>query len=114
MQQNPPAVTSILDQLKTQGWGAFDNIGQNAAETAARMREDAEREARIVQQCFETPAGQACLVWLIQKTILRGPNQDELGAVTSDHFAIASARRLGQNLVVYMILQALNYKDNQS
>jgi hypothetical protein len=112
LSQQTPVIQNIMDQLKTSGWAAFDNMGQSAAESAARMRDDAEREARIVRECFATPAGQACLEWLIKKTILRGPNQEELGAVTAEHFALANAKRLGQNLTVFMILQALNYKEN--
>jgi hypothetical protein len=109
-----PAIAGIMNRLKTEGWAAFENMGQDAAETAARMRDEAEREARIVQACFGTEAGQACLEWLIKKTILRGPNQEEIGATTAEHFALASARHLGQDLTVWMILQALNYKDQQA
>jgi hypothetical protein len=114
MNQQTPAIAGIMNRLKTEGWGAFENMGQNAAETASRMRDEAEREARIVQACFETEAGQACLEWLIKKTILRGPNQAEIGATTAEHFSLASAKRLGQNLTVFMILQALSYKDQQA
>ena len=113
-QQQPAALAAIVNQLQTGGWAAFDNIGQGMAENLARMKDEAEREARVVQACFETPQGQACLQWLIEKTLLRGPNQDEAGAVTAEHFALASAKRFGQNSVVWMILTAMNYKENQA
>lgn len=100
-----------MEQLSAGGWDALQNFGGNAKTEAYRLREEAEREARIVIECFGTPAGHACLEWLIKKTILRGPNPEQIGATTAEHYAIASAKREGQNATVFTILHALNFKD---
>jgi hypothetical protein len=108
-----PAIQSLMDGVKTGGWEGLENFGKNAKEAAVRMREQAEREARIVQETFSTPSGQQCLEWLIKMTLLRGPNQEELAATTAEAFAIANARRQGQDQIVFTILQALSFKEQQ-
>lgn len=110
--QQPNVLQNIMKQLNTGGWDALNNIGESPQLQLAKQMEDAQREARIVMECFGTAAGQQCLEWLIKKTLLRGPNAEQQGAVTAEHFAIASAKREGQNNVVFMILQALNFKED--
>jgi hypothetical protein len=112
MQKIDPTA-AILSQLTGGGWDSLNNMGASAEADLRRMSEDAEREARIVLECFGTEAGKACLEWLIKKTILRGPNADQQGASNAEHYAIASAKREGQNQIIFLILQALNHRDVQ-
>ena len=99
----------MLEQiLKTPGWGAFENLAGKAAGDQKNLMDDARTEAGIVHAALATPAGQAFLTWLIQKTLLRPPAEQELAATSAEAYAIAKARREGQNGVAFMILHALD------
>jgi hypothetical protein len=94
--------------LKTPGWGAFENLSDKAAGDQARLMDEARVEANLVAAALTTPEGQRFVAWLLQKTLLRPPAEQELTAATAEAYAIANARREGQNGVTFMILHALD------
>ena len=98
----------MLEQvMQTPGWGAFENLSGKAAGDHKRLMDEATEEAAVVQAALSGPEGQRFLAWLMRKTLLRPPGDQELGAATAEAYAIAKARREGQNGLVFMILQAL-------
>lgn len=106
---NDGAMREMLETvLKTSGWGAFEELTSKAAGDQARLMDAARAEAHVVSAALSTPEGQKFLHWLIQKTLLRPPAEQELAAPTTDAYAIAKARREGQNGVAFMILHALD------
>ena len=94
------------------GWGGIDNAGAFAKQLnerqAAEDEERRRREAAIVQAALGTPEGQRFLVWLLGKTLGRPPGDAEIAqATTAEAYAIAKARREGQNGVVFMLIEAM-------
>ena len=98
----------IEQVLQTPGWGAFEDLTGKAAGDQARLMDDARSEAEIVGAALSTPEGQKFLHWLIGKTLMRPPAEAELAANSAEVYAIAKARREGQNGVTFMILHALD------
>jgi hypothetical protein len=94
--------------LKTPGWASLENLTGKAAGDQGRLMEEARAEASLVAAALTTPEGQKFLAWLLQKTLLRPPAEQELTAATAEVYAIAKARREGQNGVAFMILHALD------
>lgn len=99
---------SLIEQaLQSQGWAAFEGLGERAAADKKRQDEQERTEAAIVHAALSTPEGEKFVLWLMQKTLLRSPGDAELGARTAEAYAIAKARREGQNQIVFTILTAL-------
>jgi len=97
----------LFDQLATDGWNGIDVDPARFNADMEAMALEALNEALPVAELFATPAGQQVLLWLMQKTILRPPSDEERCAKSAEEFAILKARRDGQNGVIFMILQAL-------
>ena len=98
----------IEQAFKTPGWGAFEDLTKKAAGDTKRLMDAARDEASVVAAALDTPEGRKFLNWLIQKTLLRPPAEQELAAASAEQYAIAKARREGQNGVAFMILHALD------
>ena len=99
----------MLEQaFNTPGWGAFEDLTKKAAGDQARLMDAAQVEAITVAAALETPEGKRFLAWLTEKTLLRPPAEQELAPRSAELYAIAKARREGQNGVVFMILHALD------
>lgn len=99
------AVRSVLE---SGGWAALDNVGKNQADIFKRELADAREKAHVVADALQGENGAKFLEWLLTNTILRPPSPIELGATTAESYAIAKARREGQNSIAFMILQALD------
>ena len=98
----------IEQALATQGWGAFTDLTKKAAGDTKRLMDEARAEASVVAAALGTPEGRRFLHWLMQKTLLRPPAEQEFTAASAEQYAIAKARREGQNGVAFMILHALD------
>ncbi len=99
----------LIDQaLATPGWSAFEDLTKKAAGDTKRLMDAARNEAGVVAEGPATPEGRKFLHWLMQKTLLRPPAEQELAAASAEQYAIAKARREGQNGVAFMILHALD------
>ena len=107
---NDGTLRQMIEQvLQTPGWGAFEDLTGKAAGDQARLMDDARSEAEIVGAALSTPEGQKFLHWLISKTLGRPPAEAELAAANSaEAYAIAKAKREGQNGVIFMIFHALD------
>lgn len=101
--------TEMLEELfaKGDGWDALENLQAKAAGDQALLLLQARGEASIVSEALSTPAGRLFLNWLIRKTLLRPPTEEEQVSATEFAYVRAKARRDGQNGVVWMILHAL-------
>lgn len=67
----------------------------------------AKQEAGLVAAALTTPERQLFPSWLVGKTLMRPSAEGTLAAATAEAYAIAKARREGQNGLVFMILHAL-------
>jgi hypothetical protein len=103
-------VEQMLEQVMagTNGWGAFEDLAKKTAGDQARLMEEAKAEAGLVAAALSTPEGEKFVHWLIRKTLFRPPAEQELTAASAEVYAIAKARREGQNGVTFMILHALD------
>lgn len=103
-------VGALLSEILTNGLGDIEG-GEAAREMMRRQERDHEAqrraETKIVREALETEAGRQFVQWLAAKTLLRGENEAELGATTCEAYAIAKAKRQGQNQVFLMIVDAL-------
>jgi hypothetical protein len=93
--------------LSTPGWSALQDLTKKAAGDTKRLMDEARAEASVVGAALASPEGRRFLHWLIRKTLLRPPAEQELAAASAEQYAIAKARREGQNGVAFMILHAL-------
>lgn len=98
-------------QIAAGEWAGIDDAEETLkAFNEAQEREETEQraiEARIVKRALATPDGHVFLGWLARKTVLRPPNGIELSAATADAYAIAKAKREGQNSIYFTIMEAL-------
>jgi hypothetical protein len=104
-------LVDALARMAQGGWDGLENAGAELraaqSEVAKAEREEARRQARIFADCFETPAGRACLALLRDKTIERPPTVEDLDVTDLKAFALRSARRQGMAQLVWMIETAL-------
>lgn len=103
----------LIKQGMSEGWGAFDNADLMAAQEKELQaeREEMRRQSQIVRDALANPAGVKFMHWLLTKTLHRPPGSAELSAVGAEAYAIAKARREGQNQIVFMIQAALDADD---
>lgn len=106
MQQDP--MLAMLARMAGGGWKDLEGL-QAGFDDATRQVTDAEqaeldRQAALVARVFATPDGQDLLTLLLCKTLLRPPAEDERAAQTAEAYAIARARREGQDSVVFDLL----------
>lgn len=107
MSRPPSEIERLTGGLMEEGWGG---LAPDQARISADVRElmsQARLEAEPIAQLFDTPQGQRVLLWLIGKTLLRPPSLEMQAATTAEAYALAAARREGQNAVVWMIISAL-------
>lgn len=106
------ALAKLLEEMGTDGWDAIENAGAFSKQLNERqaLEDDEQRrqEATIVHAALATPAGRQFLTWLVRKTFFRPPAFAETSATTAEAYAIAKARREGQNGVVFMLLDAMS------
>lgn len=98
----------LLHDLGMDGWGGLENIGVKAEAERQRIMIDARAEASIVTDVMKTPEGKRLLEWLVKRTLLRPPSDIEQQAGDIHAYALAKARREGQNGVVFMLLSAIS------
>lgn len=103
---------SIMDQiahglLAGGGWEGLEPDLSRMSADAQELINQAMREAEPVAKLFATPEGERVLLWLIRKTLLRPPSAEQATAATTEAYALACARREGQNAVIWMLLAAL-------
>jgi hypothetical protein len=98
---------AMMRAIRSGSWLDFDKLGETQSAQAQADREKLNAEAKIVQDALATPEGERFIEWLAGKTVLRAPAAEETGATTAEGYAIAKARREGQNGVFFMIMQAL-------
>lgn len=100
-------MTKPIEKLDLAGWAGLRQGDINHEALRQQMMVEAQSEAAIVAACFATPAGHACLDWLVAKTLMRPPSDQEFAATSVEQYALLKARREGQNGVIYMILNAI-------
>lgn len=112
MQQGDP-IFDMLSKIAGGGWADLDSMSasleQQHRAVSSEEKRIADEQAAIVQAALSTDSGKALLDLLIRKTILRPPGDLELGAVTAEAYAIAKAKREGQNNVIFMLLGMLQH-----
>lgn len=101
----------LLNQMATGGWSDLDGMGEKfgkmAQEQSAVENQEIERQAAIFAETFGTDAGKRALDILLRMTLLRQPDDLERGATSADAYAIAKAKREGQNSIVFLLLARL-------
>jgi hypothetical protein len=108
-------LSDLMQAIAREGWDGIDNAERDLA-AAARATSAAEndeylRQARIVRAAIDTPAGQEFMLWLLKKTLFRAPAAAENAAEQNPGaYAIAKAKRQGQNSIAFLILEALAVK----
>lgn len=101
------SMDDMFSQMASQGWGGMEPDPE-AMKAAEQQRLQAMlNEAAIADNFISTEAGQKFILWLAKATVLRGENEAEAGAVTAESYAIAKARRAGQNSIMFMIMNAV-------
>lgn len=110
-------VEKILGEIAGGGWrdleGFNEKFGKMAREQGAAERQEKERQAAIVYAALSTEAGKQLLDLLLQFTLMRQPEDNERTAVTADAYAIAKAKREGQNSIVFLLLARLQQARGQ-
>jgi len=106
-------MVGLLSKIAMSGWDGLDNAEALMRAAGEREgRQDAEKRAAdvaVVRAALDTEAGHALMAWLMKKTVLRPPSDIEFQAAkTAEAYAIAKARREGQNGIVFMLLEALS------
>ena len=99
----------MMRKLGAGGWAGFDEEAM-AKVQAGELRAERDQmlaEAAVVRRCLANPEGEAFLLWLLKKTLMRPPNAQEQAPSTAEMYAIAKARREGQNAILFTILDAL-------
>ena len=105
-----------LRRIAEGGWDSFeeaDAVTREAAKVrAAKDSARARENQRIVRAALTTPDGKALMAWLEANTILLPPQADELNAATAEAYAIAKARREGQNAIIFKLREMLAEPDD--
>lgn len=101
----------LLEQMAGGGWADLEDMPARAKKIADAQgqveRQEIERQAAIVASALSTADGKALLELLINITVLRQPDDVERGATTADAYAIAKAKREGQNSILFFLLARL-------
>jgi len=97
----------IFETLRTGDWMDTDHLIAQAGKQREQAQHKMREEAAVVQAALATPEGARFIDWLAKNTLLRPPTDQELNPANAESYAIAKARREGQNGVLFMILQAL-------
>ncbi|WP_414462953.1 hypothetical protein [Hyphomicrobium sp. DY-1] len=101
----------MLNTLAAGGWSELENLqerfGKQAREQGHAENEEIKRQAAIFARTFGTEDGRLALDLLVKMTLLRQPGDDERGAQTAEAYAIAKAKRDGQNSIIFMLLARL-------
>lgn len=106
-------VGELLGLAMGEGWGAIDGVEKrlrtlNDAEATRQQERAIIERATLAEGLSDDPARrQRFLVLLLRKTLLRGPSIEEQTAATAEAYAIAKARREGENGIVLMLMSAL-------
>jgi len=107
----------ILETIAGGGWSELDGLGDKfgkmAREQGAAERQEIERQTAIFVETFGTDAGKKALDILLRMTLLRQPDEAETAATTAEGYALAKARREGQNSIVFMLLARLQQHGEQ-
>jgi hypothetical protein len=110
-------IDQLLKQIAGGGWSELDNaaatLSKMTDEQSKAEREEIERQAAIIAGALGTADGKALIELLLQITIMRQPDDIERGAQTADAYAIAKAKREGQNSIVFFLLARLQQKRGQ-
>ncbi len=98
----------LLRNLGQDGWDGLRADPDRFQRDMAQLLTEARDEAAPIAAVFAGPEGTKALAWLVKKTLLRPPTEQEQTAKTCEEYAILKARREGQNGVIWMILQAID------
>jgi hypothetical protein len=96
----------VLDDVAEDGWAGLEGLGARRS-MMPKMNQEALDDARMVNAALSTPDGRRFIKWLVEQTKLRGEGDDEIAPKDIHLYAVAKAKRAGQNSVVDMILLAL-------
>lgn len=103
----------MAQMLRQMGTGSLDEQEDAARQANAAILEEemrqADAEAQIVRRALDSDAGRAFVAWLERKTIRRRANGEEAGAQACEAYALAKAKREGQDAIYWMIVDALEY-----
>ena len=106
---------ALLQAMASHGWDGLEDAEKMVGAFNERQQQEEleshRREARIVRDMVRTPEGKAFLAWLLEKTLMRPPGHLEINATSAEAYAIAKARREGQNGIAFMLLSALKAAD---
>jgi len=97
----------IYETIRSGSWMDTDHLIAQAGKQHEDIQHKMREEAAVVQAALATPDGARFIDWLAKNTLLRPPTDQELNPGNAESYAIAKARREGQNGVLFMILQAL-------
>lgn len=110
-------IEKMLGAIAGGGWNDIENVGDRfgkmVREQGEAERQEIERQAAIVHAALSTEAGKQLLDLLLQFTVMRQPEDNERAAVTADAYAIAKAKREGQNSIVFLLLARLQQARGQ-
>lgn len=110
-------IEKMLGAIAGGGWDDLENVGDRFAKMAREQgeaeRQEIERQAAIVHAALSTEEGAQLLDLLLQFTLMRQPEDNERTAVTADAYAIAKAKREGQNSIVFLLLARLQQARGQ-
>jgi hypothetical protein len=104
-------MTTTMERLARgiaqEGWDGFDVFDASSAEAVARQQAKRVAEARDIAGPLAGEAGDRFLVWLAQVTLLRTPNDMERVAQSAEAYALAKAKREGQNDIFFIIADVI-------
>lgn len=108
------AQQQMMQALRSGSWMDTEKLAENAGQQLEKTQQQMRREAAIVKAALDNPQGEKFVQWLMSKTLLRAPSPEEQAAQSAESYAIAKARREGQNGVLFMILQALQMPEGET
>ncbi|MBJ7535290.1 hypothetical protein JDN40_14355 [Rhodomicrobium vannielii ATCC 17100] len=99
--------------------GGFDALDVPTLANAAKQQLEgqitmAREEAEIARAMYRTPEGRRYIEWLIGKTLMRPPSEDQNSATTMEHCALLAKKREGQNSIVHMTLAAIRFAEGET
>ena len=97
----------VLGRISRDGWDGLRFDDDVLARQMQKLREEARAEAAPIAAVLDSDGGRALIDWLVKKTLLRPPSDEEQVASTVEQLGIQKARRDGQNSVVWMLLQVM-------
>lgn len=98
---------AALDRISGEGWSGLELNKPVSDQAAVALHKAMLAEAAIVADMVATPEGRRFFDWLLMRTVLCTPTEQQQQAQAIEAYAIASARRDGMQSIVFSMLAAM-------